>query len=359
MSARISVATGFTALGMVAGVAALALWAPERLIAPQDLRGWLLMLGALTALASLGIILANLIGAPAPRKARAGVQALRPLVLPEVAQTAAVAEDDAAMARLEAMVGLAPVKQEIRSLIARAKVDAMRRDQGQQVAAVSQHMVFTGPPGVGKTEVARIMGAVFRQMKLLRKGHVVETDRAGLVGAYIGRTAIRTLEKCREALDGILFIDEAYALAGEGNDFGSEAIDTILKFMEDNRDRIVVIVAGYSDEMDRFIEMNPGLAGRFSRYIAFPAYEAGDLAEILARMAQAQGFTLPATTPALLAPWLGERMPRKDWSNGREMRSLLERMREAQALRISAQDAPDLNVLTEQDLTAALSVRRV
>jgi hypothetical protein len=359
MSLRFSSPVIFTALGMAVAVVALAVVAPQMIVAPQGLRGWLLALGALGAFASLGVILASLVGVSAPRTAQAGAQALRPMILPEASEASAGAEDDAAMARLEAMVGLAPVKQEIRSLIARAKIDAMRRQQGQQVTAVSQHMVFTGPPGVGKTEVARILGAVFRQMKLLRKGHVVETDRAGLVAGYIGQTATRTLEKCNEALDGILFIDEAYTLAGEGNDFGREAIDTLLKFMEDNRDRIVVVVAGYADEMERFIEMNPGLSGRFSRHIAFPGYDAGDLSEILTRMAQAQGFNLPDTAPVLLAPWLIERMPRKDWSNGREMRSLLERMREAQALRISGQEAPDLNALTDQDLTVALSVRRV
>lgn len=174
-------------------------------------------------------------------------------------------------------------------------------------------MVFTGPLGVGETEIARVLGGIYRDLGVLSSGHLIETDRAGLVAGYVGQTAARTLEVCKSALDRVLLIDEAYSLAGEGNDFGREAIDTLLKFTEDNR----------------------------------------------ARLAQAQGFTLPATTPALLAPWLEERMPHEDWSNGREMRSLLERIREAQALRISAQDARDLNALTEQDLTAALSVQRV
>jgi ATP-dependent Clp protease ATP-binding subunit ClpA len=285
---------------------------------------------------------------------------LRPITIPDTTTADHVETPDDALLMLESMVGLVPVKEELRSLMARAKVDALRRAQGAQVASVSQHMVFTGPPGVGKTEVARILGAVFHQTKMLRKGHLVETDRAGLVASYVGQTAARTLDKCREALDGILFIDEAYTLVGGGyaQDFGAEAVDTLLKFMEDNRDRIVVIVAGYPDQMKGFINMNPGLAGRFTRYIDFPAYAANDLLEILNRMAKSQGFTLPEDTAELAQSWLAERMTAKDWSNAREMRSLLERMREAQAVRIAAHTNPDLNRLTSEDLRHALRPRR-
>jgi SpoVK/Ycf46/Vps4 family AAA+-type ATPase len=262
----------------------------------------------------------------------------------------------AALARLDAMVGLAPVKHEIKRLTARLEVEQKRRDQGLPIAAVSQHMVFTGPPGVGKTEVARVLGDVFRALKVLSKGHLVETDRAGLVAGYIGQTAIKTLDKCREALDGILFIDEAYTLAagtGTGHDFGKEAIDTLLKFMEDNRDRIVVIVAGYPNEMRRFIESNPGLSSRFTKTINFPPYGVIELCEILRRMAARQQFSLPDDFAAALTPWIEQSSQAPDWGNARSMRTLLEKARESQAIRISTDAGADLSRIETADLMDA------
>ena len=262
-----------------------------------------------------------------------------------------------ALAKLDAMVGLAPVKQEVKRLTARLEVEQKRREQGLPIAAVSQHMVFTGPPGVGKTEVARVIGEIFRALKVLRKGHIVETDRAGLVAGYVGQTATKTLDKCREALDGVLFIDEAYTLAastgGGGPDFGKEAIDTLLKFMEDNRERIIVIVAGYPNEMRRFIESNPGLSSRFTKTIDFPGYGVGDLCEILNRMAERQHFTLPVDFIAALAPWIEQRSTAPDWGNARSMRTLLEKAREAQAIRISTDPDADLSRLETADLLEA------
>src|ERR1700676_2366823 len=241
---------------------------------------------------------------------------VRPIVIVDTDQTAEVSSMDAALARLDAMVGLVPVKQEVKGLVARMQVEQKRRDQGLDVSALSQHMVFTGPPGVGKTEVARLVGEICRGLKVLRKGHVVETDRAGLVAGYVGQTATKTLDKCREALDGILFIDEAYSLAastgGGGPDFGKEAIDTLLKFMEDNRDRIVVIVAGYRNEMRRFIDSNPGFGRRFSKTVDFPSYDTSELCEIFRRMAARRQFNLPDGCEAKLKPWIEGRSKADD-----------------------------------------------
>jgi SpoVK/Ycf46/Vps4 family AAA+-type ATPase len=261
-----------------------------------------------------------------------------------------------ALDTLESMVGLLPVKREVKALIARMQVEQKRRDKGFEVSALSQHMVFTGPPGVGKTEVARCIGEIFHDLNVLRKGHVVEVDRASLVAGYLGQTATKTLAKCREALDGILFIDEAYTLAAgsdTGENFGKEAIDTLLKFMEDNRDRIIVIVAGYSNEMRRFIDSNPGLAGRFTKTIEFPRYGTQELCEILQRMASRQQFVLPDGFEAKLAPWIAQRSKAAEWANAREMRTLLEKAREAQAIRISLEPNADLSQLDMADLLEA------
>jgi SpoVK/Ycf46/Vps4 family AAA+-type ATPase len=283
---------------------------------------------------------------------------VRPILIVESDQRPGASPLEAALARLDAMVGLAPVKQEVKSLMARMQVEQKRRDQGLEVSALSQHMVFTGPPGVGKTEIARLVGAICGGLKVLRKGHVVETDRSGLVAGYIGQTAIKTLEKCREALDGILFIDEAYGLAestgsGGGSDFGGEAIDTLLKFMEDNRDRIIVIVAGYRNEMRRFIDSNPGLSSRFSKVVDFPSYSADELSEIFKRMAIHQQFNLPDGFEAKLKPWIENRSKSEDWANAREMRTLLEKVREVQALRVASDPAADISQVTLEDIILA------
>jgi len=261
-----------------------------------------------------------------------------------------------AIEELEAMVGLAPVKREVNGLIARLQVEQKRRAQGLTSAPLSLHMVFTGPPGVGKTEVARALGDIYRALKVLRVGHLVEVQRADVVAGYIGQTAPKMLQKCSEALDGILFVDEAYTLAGtpgSGADFGREAIEALLKFMEDHRDRIMVIVAGYPNEMRRFIDTNPGLAGRFTKAIDFPRYSADELCEILRRMAARQHFTLPDGFSGRIKPWISERSRAEDWANAREMRTLLEKSREAQALRIATDPSADLSRIEIVDLLKA------
>jgi SpoVK/Ycf46/Vps4 family AAA+-type ATPase len=267
---------------------------------------------------------------------------------------------DQALDELEQMIGLAPVKDEVNKLMAALEVERMRREQGLAIAPISRHMVFTGPPGVGKTQIARALGEIYRSLNVLRKGHLVETDRSGLVAGYIGQTAPKTLDLCKSALDGILFVDEAYALAGtpgSTGDFGREAIDTLLKFMEDNRDRIVVIVAGYPNEMRRFIDSNPGLASRFTKTIEFPAYSADELAAIMRLMAKQQNYALPDELEAKLRPWIENRMRGESWGNAREMRTLLERAREAQAVRIAANPSSDVGRLEIADIQAAMGDR--
>jgi SpoVK/Ycf46/Vps4 family AAA+-type ATPase len=263
---------------------------------------------------------------------------------------------DQALDHLEEMVGLGSVKEEVNRLMSALEVERVRREQGLVAAPISRHMVFTGPSGTGKTEVARALGEIYRALNVLRKGHLVETDRSGLVAGYIGQTAIKTLDKCREALDGILFIDEAYSLVRQGNDFGQEAIDTLLKFMEDNRDRIIVIVAGYPNEMQRFITSNPGLSSRFTKTIEFPAYAAPELAAILRVMAERQNYVLPDDLESSLGPWIKLGMRNKSWGQAREMRTLLERAREAQATRIAHDPAADVRQLTMADISAAIQI---
>ncbi|WP_246678553.1 AAA family ATPase [Mesorhizobium sp. B2-4-17] len=258
-----------------------------------------------------------------------------------------------AIEELDDMVGLSAVKDEVNKLIARLKVEAMRKEAGLPVPSISLHMVFTGPPGVGKTQIAKALGEILKSLKMLRKGHLVEVDRSELVAGYVGQTALKTMEKCRSALDGVLFVDEAYSLAGAGTDFGREAVETILKFMEDNRDRVVVIVAGYPNEMRRFLSSNPGLASRFSKTIEFPSYSAEELLQIFQRMAQQEHYDMPTGFDRVFLSWVRTALSSEDWGNAREMRSLLERMREVQSLRIAATPTSSLTKFEISDLEQA------
>lgn len=181
---------------------------------------------------------------------------------------------------LAKLIGLSLVKSEIESLSNFVKIQDLRQKQGKATTPVSLHCVFTGNPGTGKTTLARIVAGIYKELGVLKKGHLVETDRSGLVAEYVGQTAVKTNKIIDEALDGVLFIDEAYSLLGGENDFGMEAISTLLKRMEDDRDRLVVILAGYTNEIKMFINSNPGLQSRFNRFIQFDDYTKDDLCEI-------------------------------------------------------------------------------
>ena len=232
-----------------------------------------------------------------------------------------------ALADLDSLVGLADVKKEMNDLRALLMLHQRQKAFGMKTSLPALHMVFTGNPGTGKTTIARAVGKIVKELGVLKKGHVVECDRSHLVADYLGQTAGKTNRKIDEAMDGILFIDEAYTLARDKQDqYGQEAIDTLLKRMEDNRDRLIVIVAGYPAPMSKFIDSNPGLKSRFTRTVFFPDYSRAELGEIFDRMATDKGYTVEAPArDAALAILDRERAERPEqFGNARDARTLME-----------------------------------
>lgn len=242
-------------------------------------------------------------------------------------------------AELDALIGLDEVKREVHGLIAEARAADLRRGVGAKPAAPTRHMVFTGNPGTAKTTVARLVADVYAQLGLLSSGHVVEASRADLVAPYLGQTAPRVRAAVERALGGVLFLDEAYALASDA--YGQEAIATLIQLMEEYRGDLVVIAAGYEREMRRFLAANPGLESRFPKRIPFPDYTDGELAEIFRYLAAAEGFTLAPDVPARLRALLRSSARGPSFGNGRLMRNLLDAAIASQARRITAGDRPD------------------
>ena len=240
------------------------------------------------------------------------------------------------LAELDSYVGMDAIKTEVRSLINMVQVYKLRREHDLPTTDMSLHMVFSGNPGTGKTTVARIMSRIYHSLDILSKGQLVEVDRSGLVAGYVGQTALKTQKVIEKAMGGVLFIDEAYALNGKSeNDFGQEAIDTILKAMEDHRDDLVVIVAGYTELMDRFIHSNPGLESRFNRFLMFEDYTPEQMVAIFKMQCKKGCYMLAQGTEELVRDFIAEESADDSFGNARGVRNLFEHILVAQNNRLA------------------------
>jgi stage V sporulation protein K len=262
---------------------------------------------------------------------------------------------------LNRLVGLAAVKAEVTGIVNQLHVQQLRTAHGLASPAMRWHMIFTGNPGTGKTTVARLLARIYQALGLLAKGHLVETDRGGLVAGYIGQTAIKTTGVVNAALGGVLFIDEAYALATGGlADFGQEAVDTLLKLMEDYRDDVIVIVAGYDDRMETFLEFNPGIRSRFSKHIHFPDYTAEELFEIFKHMNEDVQYQLSDGAKQKLMAFMEKLWETRgrNFGNARVVRNLFEETLRMQANRIASLASPtvaELQTIDEGDVPAVVA----
>lgn len=260
------------------------------------------------------------------------------------------------MEQLDALIGLRQVKTELQTLTRFIEVNQKRQEAGLRVASISYHCVFAGNPGTGKTTVARILAGIYRQLGILKKGQLVETDRSGLVAEYVGQTAVKTNKIIDKALGGVLFIDEAYTLAQGGEqDYGREAIATLLKRMEDDRERLVVILAGYTQEIEQFISSNPGLRSRFNRYIHFEDYSEEELFQIFLLQAKKYDYKLNESAEEKLHLLFRQKIAdkQKDFGNARYVRNLFEKVIENQAVRLAKAgdiSKADLTVITQDDV---------
>ena len=262
------------------------------------------------------------------------------------------------MEELNTLVGLKSVKQDLTNLINLVKIRKLREERGMKQPDITLHLVFSGNPGTGKTTVARLLAKIYKVLGVVSEGQLVEVDRSGLVAGYVGQTATQTAEVVESAIGGILFIDEAYTLikGGDEKDFGQEAVDTLLKLMEDNRDDLIVIVAGYTDKMEEFVNSNPGLKSRFNKYIFFNDYSGSELTEIFNNMAKKQEYDTDKEAGAFVEDYLTKKATahEENFANAREARNYLERCIERQATRIvEIEDISDddLRTLTLPDVS--------
>ncbi|MDE6874789.1 MAG: AAA family ATPase [Lachnospiraceae bacterium] len=265
------------------------------------------------------------------------------------------------LAELNALTGLTAVKQEVNHLVNLMQVAKLRREQGMKEPTVSKHLVFSGNPGTGKTTVARLLAKIYRSLGILSQGQLVEVDRGGLVGGYIGQTATKTMDVVDEAIGGILFVDEAYALTvGKGDgDFGQEAVDTLLKAMEDNRDSLIVVVAGYPDLMEEFLSSNPGLRSRFSRFIEFEDYTPDELYDIMLGMCKKQEYVLSQEAEEYVKEFLQKRCADKpdNFANARDVRNVLEHAITNQAARVIESGKSDYDTLAKLEKSDFENIR--